>query len=938
MRFLNILLLQILTIIAGGYAYAQNNVLIPVDSCVTKGKLKNGLTYYIRHNNWPENRACFYLVQKVGSLQEEDNQRGLAHFLEHMCFNGSEHFKGNEIEHFCERLGVDNGGGVNAYTSIEETVYNIDNVPTDIGQESLDSCLLVLYDWANALSLDSIEIDKERGIIHEEWRMGRDAMERILNRQLPILYPNSKYGHRMPIGLMEIVDNFNHKQLRDYYRKWYNPKNQCIVVVGDVDVNHIEARIKELFDTIQPPADFEEAEVVNVKDHKGIIYSIDKDKELQDNWVQVTFKHKAYTPEDRKYIQYLRDIYKTNAAIYMLNCRYDDEALVEGCPFLTASADDDDYWYSSTKAAFSLSAYCKDGMQEKALSSIIAKCRQATNFGLTDEEYNRYKDEFLSSLDNSLMSADKRQSKALVKECYNNYLYGSDMSSVEDYVNIMKDITNMTPLDSINSRIRELLPEGNNNVVIISWNVEKEGAHYPTKKSLHKAFNLGRKIMVTPYVDDLKGAKLMAEEPTPGKVESLTYNDDFGYKKLSLSNGATVFLKHTDIEKSQVLFKAYGDAGWTMYSEEDDANINLFNSISFGNNGHSVSKVNKILSGKRVNLSHSIGQCTFSFTGSFNPNDTEAFMQLLYADFTNQSGDENEFRNLIDDTRMSLQNRQTVPESAFADSVSVVSVNHHPRFKLLEVSNLEKVSLERELEIYKDQTSDPSKYTFIFVGNYDDTILVKNVEEYIASLPIRKKVEKGDFIKTWLQEDVCCHFSREMETPKSIVQMEWFSESIPYTMENKIKSEMVCRVLNMVYSKVVREENSAAYDCSADYYFIRGNGNEVQCGFEASCSMNPELTDSVITMMKQGFDNLQNGIDDSYFANAKKSMLKSFDELTKTKNGFWIDAIWQLERYGFDTYSSRKKLINSIKKDDVMEFIRVFLRNAHTSEVLMTPG
>lgn len=927
----------ILSLVASIDASAQEKELIPVDSCIKKGTLNNGMTYYLRYNNWPENRACFYLVQKVGSLQEDDNQRGLAHFLEHMCFKGSEHFKGNEIEHFCERLGVDNGGGVNAYTSIEETVYNIDNVPTDVGQEYLDSCLLVLYDWANALSLDSIEIEKERGVIHEEWRMGRDATERILDRQLPTLYPNSKYGHRMPIGLMEVVDNFDHQELRDFYRKWYNAQNQCIVVVGDIDVCHIEDKIKELFDSVKIPIVAEKAASLEIDNHKGIIYSIDKDKELQDNWVQVTFKHEAYTPDDRKYIQYLRDIYKTNAAIYMLNSRYDDEALVDGCPYMTASADDDDYWYSSSKAAFSLSAYCKDGMQEKALASIIAKCRQATTFGFTNEEYNRYKDEYLSSLDNSLMSSDKRQSRRLVKECYNNFLYGSDMSSTADYVAIMKEIIEITPLDSINSRMRELFPDVDDNMVILSWNVEKNGVHYPTKKSLHKALTLGRNAKICPYVDDLKDAKLISEEPVPGKVKSQTSNIVLGYKKLSLSNGATVLLKHTEIDKSQVLFKAYGEAGWSMYSDEDDANINLFNSISFGNNGHSVSNVNKILAGKRINLSHSISQRAFTFTGSFNPNDTEAFMQLLYADFTNQSNDENEFRNLIDETKISLTNRRNVPESAFADSVSLISVNHHPRFKLLEADDLKLVSLDRELEIYKDQTSDPSKYTFIFVGNYDESILIQNIEKYIASLPTKKEINKGDFIKTWLQEDVCCHFSREMETPKSIVQMEWFTESIPYSIENKIKAEIACRVLNMLYSKIVREENSAAYDCSADFYFIRGTDDEVQCGFEATCSMNPELTDSVVAIMKQEFVGLQDDIDDSNFANAKESMLKSFDELVKIRNGFWVDAVWQFERYNIDTYSSRKEMIDNVKKEDVMDFIKILLHDAHKTEILMTP-
>lgn len=910
---------------------------IPVDHRVKVGKLPNGLTYYIRHNNWPENRACFYLTQKVGSLQEEDSQRGLAHFLEHMCFNGSEHFAGNEIKHFCERQGVDDGGGVNAFTSIENTVYNIDNVPTDIGQERLDSCLLVLYDWANGLTLDSLEIEKERGVIHEEWRMGRDAVERILERQLPVFYPDCKYGHRMPIGLMSVVDNFNHSALRDYYEKWYNPENQCVVVVGDVDTDHVEARIKVLFGGIIPSANAGKVEPVEVADHKGIIYSIDKDAELQDNWVQLFFKHKAYTPADRRYLWYFRDNYMTNAALYMLNVRYNDEALMDGCPYITASADDDDYWYSSTKAAFSLSATCKDGRQEEALARMLATCRQATHFGFTEEEYNRYKEECLASLDNLLMKADRMESASFVEECYTNYLYGTDMCPIEDFVSIKKQIIESTPLDSINKRMKALLPDADDNMVLLCWNVEKEGNSYPTEQTLHDALMKGRAVEVTPYVDELKDARLLAEEPTPGSICNVTENKEIGYKKLSLSNGATVLIRHTDIEKSQVLFKAYGKAGWTMYGEADQPNIELFKSMSFGNNGYSVSKINKILSGKLVDLSHSMAQCTFTFTGSFNPKDTETFIQLLHAEFTNQTKDEDCFRNIIQETKLSLENKKTVPESAFSDSLQVVFMSHHPRFKLIEPEDLAKVSLDRELEIFKDQTSDPSKYTFLFVGNFDEEVLIPFIEKYIASIPVRKEISSGEFIKTWLQEDTYCHFKREMETPKSIVEMDWLSESFPYTLENQIKFDIASRILNMVYSKIVREENSAAYDCSADYYFLRGINDEVLCGIEGSCSMNPDKTSDVLDLMRKEFDRLSVDIDDSMFRNAKESMRKTREELVATKNGFWLDAIWQNERFGKDIYNPYTHLLDKITKDDVMECMKTFRNASHKMEVLMTP-
>ena len=468
----------------------NDSMLIPIDSTIKIGVLPNGLTYYLKHNNWPENRVCFYLAQKVGSLQETDEQRGLAHFLEHMCFNGSEHFKGNGIERFCESLGI-SSGDANAFTSIEKTVYYIDDVPTTVGTEKLDSCLLILYDWANGLALDSLEIEKERGVVHEEWRTDRDATSRIYERQLPILYPNSEYGQRLPIGMMDVVDNFKHEELRAYYEKWYNPENQCVIVVGDIDVDRIETKIKYLFSDILPNSTPGKVERLEVSDHQGVIYSLDKDKELQDNSVFVMFKHQEYTPEDRRHVSFWSDSYKTDAAVYMLNSRYADEALKPNCAYLSAGADDDDYFVSSTKAAFQLYATAKDSMQARALEEMSKECKRAVDHGFTKEEFKRYQDERISKLDNLLLKSDKRENQSLAQEYYNNYLYGTDIATIEDYVTIMKRIILSTTLEDVNERMRELMPMDENNMIIGCWSIEKDGTEYPTREELYKAYHAG---------------------------------------------------------------------------------------------------------------------------------------------------------------------------------------------------------------------------------------------------------------------------------------------------------------------------------------------------------------------------------------------------------------------------------------------------------------
>ena len=929
------LLLQSISVRSFANPCWNDSTLIPIDSTIRIGHLQNGLTYYIKYNNWPENRACFYLAQRIGSLQEEDNQRGLAHFLEHMCFNGSEHFSGNGIDRFFESLGANDG--VNAYTSIEETVYNIDDIPTDIGQERLDSCLLVLYDWANGLTLDSIEIEKERGIIQEEWRYRRSALSRIYERQLPHLYPNSKYGYRYPIGLIDIVNNFKHQELKEYYERWYNPENQCIIVVGDINVDETEAKIKDLFSKITPNDQSGKVVQEEVKNHNGVIYSIDYDKELQENSVFLVFKHKPYTPELRKYLSYWIDINKTKAALDMLNIRFSDEALKPDCSYISAYVDDDDYFMSSTKAAFQISCETKDGMQTRALTDALTECRRAVDYGFTEEEYQRYQAEQISLLDNQLMTADKRKSSSLAQEYYNNYLYGTDIASMEDYVTIMKQIVRSTTLNDVNTRMKEMLPEDNDNMVIGCWNIEKDDNNYPTQKELEDALIKGRHTKTTPYVDILKGAKLLSELPQKGSIVKEENNTNLEYTKLTLSNGAIVLLKHTEIDKSQVLFKAYGKGGWTLYGEKDDPNILMLENIPFGNNHLTTSQVEKLLAGKRIHLSKGISQRQFSFTGSANPVDLETLMQMIYAEFTNVTADTVAYQKAIKDMTTYLRNRLNDPESAFSDSVFVTSNGHHPRFSLLTEEDLKKVNNNRILSIIQDQTSTARNYTFIFVGNYNKYTIRPLIEQYLASLPNNQELPEGPFIKSWLKKDAYCHFERQMETPKTMVNIEWFTESIPVSLKKYIKIQFVSEILNLLYNRIIREENSATYGCYANYHIARGERNEYKIGFTADSEMQPEKCDSVLALIKNTFYSLSEDIDKTTFNNARESLLKSLDELEKTKNGFWLDIIWRKENKNLDWYTNRRNIIKHLTPSMIQKFMKDFLKHSHYTEIIMQP-
>ena len=504
---------------------------IPVDPDVRIGKLDNGLTYYIRHNNWPENRAEFYIAQRVGSIQENDDQRGLAHFLEHMAFNGSKHFKGNELLRWCESVGVKFGTDLNAYTSIDQTVYNISNVPTT-REGIIDSCLLILYDWADGLLLEQEEIEKERGVIHEEWRLRTSAQMRMLERDLPKLYPDSKYGHRMPIGLMEIIDNFERPFLQAYYEKWYRPDNQGIIVVGDVDVDKVEQKIKDLFSPIVLPENPAKVTTYPVPDNAEPIFVIDKDKEQQYNIIEVFMKHEAFPDSLKGTMAFVITDYVKSAALTMLNNRLKEYAEKPESPFLQASAGDGEYLLSKTVDALELGILPKDGQQDAAVKTVLTEARRAAEFGFTASEYGRYKADYLSQLDKQYSNKDKRFNSQFVNQYVQHFLNQNPIPSIDYTYSTMKQVAPMIPLEAINGLMKELVSPSDTNLVVLSFNNEKDDAVYPTEEGLKKAIADARSAQIEAYVDNVKDEPLITTLPAKGSVVKAIQYDAAGIHPL----------------------------------------------------------------------------------------------------------------------------------------------------------------------------------------------------------------------------------------------------------------------------------------------------------------------------------------------------------------------------------------------------------------------
>jgi len=912
---------------------------IPVDPDVRIGKLDNGLTYYIRHNNWPENRAEFYIAQKVGSIQEDDSQRGLAHFLEHMAFNGSKHFKGNELLRWCESIGVKFGTDLNAYTSIDQTVYNISNVPTT--RESIvDSCLMILWDWADGLLLEQEEIEKERGVIHEEWRLRSSAQQRMLERDLPKLYPGSKYGYRMPIGLMEIIDNFERPFLQQYYEKWYRPDNQGIIVVGDVDVDKVEQKIKTMFSQIaKPGADAAKIEWVEVPDNAEPIVVIDKDKEQRIDFVEVMVKHETIPDSVKGSLEYLVANYMKSVATGMLNSRFGEIVQQPDCPFLQAGVSDGTYLLSKTKDALDLSVVPKEGKMNEALKAAYKEVRRAAEFGFTQTEYGRSKANTLSGLDKQYSNKDKRYNSQFVNQYVRHFLANEPIPSIDDYYQLMKQLVPAIPLEAINQVMKQLVPQNDSNLVVVNFNQEKEGATYPTEEGFLNALKDAKAEQLTAWVDNVKDEPLMTTLPKKGTIKKEVKNDKFGYSELTLSNGVKVVLKQTDLKKDQVILSGEGWGGSSLYGENDFINIKLFNDVveasGLGNFSHT--ELGKALAGKIAGASLTMSSQRTNISGSSTPTDVETMMQLVYLYMTgNIKKDQQSIDQLMKTTELQLKNRLLQPEAVFSDSLSLTMSCHNPRFKSLEVADLAKVDYDRILAMAKERTANAAAFTFTIIGNYNDSTIRPLIEQYIASLPAQKKIVKGKDISTDYKGKVVNDFKHKAETPKAIAVLHWYSKKVPYTLENAIRANAVGQVLQMVYLKEIREEASAAYTASGQAGISRDDFGD-ESTILAYCPMKPEKADTALFIMRRAVQDMAAGkCDNDMLTKVKEYMLKNHGDRLKT-NGYWASVITTWRKWGIDFYTNYEQTVQNLTPESLCAFVKEVLKAGNEAEVVMMP-
>ncbi|MBO4768967.1 MAG: insulinase family protein [Bacteroidales bacterium] len=914
-------------------AFAQQMPPIPIDPAVRIGKLDNGLTYYIRHNEEPKGQANFYIAQKVGSILEEEEQRGLAHFLEHMCFNGTQHFSGNGVIKYCESIGVKFGADLNAYTSIDETVYNIDNVPVAKVPSAIDSCLWILHDWADGLLLTDEDIDSERGVIHEEWRSRSGAQIRMLEKILPEIYPGNRYGERLPIGLMSVVDNFPYKVLRDYYEKWYRPDQQGIVVVGDVDVDQIEAKIKDIFGTIATPVNPAERFYVQIEDNTEPIVSMAKDKEQPYAISMVFCKHDAYPDAMKGDLNYL--IYST--ALYAIQSMIADriEEIMQNPnpPFIQAQIGDDNYLIAKTKKAFQGTVVSSEADILTPMKTAYREMLRAVRGGFTESEYERFKTNFMADLENQYNKRSKTKSAAYCREYVRHFIDNEPIPGIENEYAMAQQLLPAIPVAAINQIATTLMAPDMGNIVVVCMLPDKEGVNYPTEKEVVEALREVAAEDIKPYEEKVSNEPLLSELPVAGRVIK-TGDTKFGYKMYKLSNGATVYMKHTDFNPDEILMSAYSLGGQSLYPNTEAINLKaLPEVITVGGVGaFSTTELTKVLAGKKISVKPSVGTLLENVSAKSTPKDLETMLQLNYLYFTALRSDDKAFESWRSRTAAALANRESDPMSAVQDSLSTTIYLNPERVSALKSQDLDKVDYERIMQIARERFADASDFTFVFTGNIDEDALPL-IEQYIGSLPAKGVKEKANYkLYDFVKGKVTNQFDRQMETP--MVTNFFLDVAKPKAnLKNSVAYDIALSALSNVLLEEIREKEGGTYGIGAyggmEFYPKKEMYMQIvyQTDPEKYEYLNGRVRDIVAEFAKTGPT-------DEAMSKAKEYMVKKYHEGLR-ENSFFAGAIREYLCSGLDEVTGYEDVVNSVTVQDVKKVFKQLLKPGNHAEIIM---
>ena len=915
------------------YAQVQNlGNPIPPDPNIRIGKLENGLTYYIKQNKKPEQRVEFRLAINAGSICETDDERGLAHFCEHMCFNGTKNFPSNKMVDMLEEMGVKFGQEINASTSFDQTVYML-KVPSDSALW-IDRGFQVLEDWAHQVSMDDKEIDKERGVIIEEWRLGLGADERMMQKYLPVLFKGSRYAERLPIGKVDIIKSFPYDTLRKFYKNWYRPDLMALVIVGDIDPGLAEKKVKEYFGRIPELPGPKKRVEFPVPDNVEPLISVVTDKEASGFGIEMFYKH----PHENSitYNDYRNSLMRT---LYtsMLNNRYQEISRKPDAPFLYAGSGYGSF-IGRTIDVYSLSASAKENQMDKCLELMLSENERARQFGFTATELEREKKDILSAYENIAKEADKTVSSTYADEFVRNYLTKECIPGYQKEFEIVKDFLPGITLEEINKLGKSLTTD--KNLLVLVTAQEKEGVRVPSEQEVGDIIKRAQSQKVEAYVDKVSEVPLLSVQPVPSPLVKRSENSEFGYTELTFGNGVHMILKPTDFKNDEILITASSPGGISIYPDKDVMSATLASTIvvQSGLGSYDYTGLQKKLSGNTAKVTPYIDDLREGVTGSCTPKDLETMLQLNYLYFTQTRRDESAFDAYMSRMRNMIKPMRSNPQVIFSDTLSKIVSKNSPRvIAVPSEAQLDQVSLDRLLAIFRDRFADASDFTYIMVGNFKTDEVVPLLEKYIGGLPSgRRKETWRDVTPEFPKGQIIVDVPKNSE-PQSLVAMVWKGD-FKWKYKDRLTFTMLMDILSIKCRESMREDQGGVYGVNID-----GNVAKLprpSYSITSSWGCSPENVKKLAQTLLDEMGKIKNSGPDEVDLNKVKETIIRERETGIKENNYWLTVLQSHYLYGNKilTLDEFKSIVNSITTRDIKATSNKYLNTKSYVEVALTPA
>jgi zinc protease len=902
---------------------------LPLDTAVIRGVLPNGMHYLVRRNVQPLHRAELRLVVNAGSILESDAQRGLAHFVEHMAFNGTKRFPKSDIVNFLERIGMRFGADLNAYTSFDETVYTL-TVPTDTATV-VTTALDILEDWAHSVTFDPAEIKKERGVVIEEWRTGLSAETRVQNKQFPVMLSGSKYATRIPIGTKENLERFKPELLTQFYKDWYRPDLMTVIAVGDFDPKAMEQQIREHFGRIPADASPKPRAYSAVPNHKQTLVSIETDPEYPSSSVALLWLKPADTARTvgdmRK--QFIESLYDG-----MVNARFSELTQQPSSPFAFAGSGRGSF--VRTKDVYQLYAGVKESGFAQAAEALLAEAERISRFGFTQTELDRLRTNTLRSLDQSYTERAKTNSAVFASQYVSSVLAGNPIVGIENRLPLAKELLPTITLAEVNALAKSSFTSENRVVLVAA--PRKNDVKIPTKAQMLAVFDRAKAAKLVAYVDSTSDAPLIPQLPAPGKVVSERTLDSTGIIEWRLSNGARVLLKPTDFKADEVLFAARSPGGESLLPDRDVINADL-SSVALSVSGvgsFNQTALSKKLTGKRVNVGANIGDVSEGLSGGASSRDIETLFQLAWLRMTQPRIDSSAFLAFKNQMRAMMANQRNTPEAVFEDTVTVTMAQHHPRVWLLSPEILDSVNLSRALAIYRERFANAGDFTFYLVGSFSPDSVRPLVERYLASLPSTSVREKARDVGIRPPTGVVTRTVYKGVEAKAQTQL-IFTGSCQYSFENRVILGGLRDLLDIRLREALREDKGGTYgvDVSASCHHIPAERYEVAISFGSA----PERTDELVKAALAVIDSIKSGsISDSNLVKIRELPLRAH-ETSLRQNGAWISSIMDADEDERDQRDFLRipQLLQGISKERLQEAAKLYLRTDQYARFTLLP-